>query len=229
MRALLLELIRASTGFIEYAPALIKTTVAVITGSERYWDIVDRPVDSKRAAPTATFLRDSVLRRQLFLQASARFPYESRPFLNFCRALAFDNNGRDGMEHAIWTILDGLDTFTCSMPVEFLGYRNVRTQEENDHIELTDALTVAIAPTTEISTGLALQSNRRLQAPGKINNCLGLTRYLQEPREKSRTIRNLSSLHGIKNTPDLTTLARSCSVQPTLMIYTSIPRTQHSP
>ena len=169
MRALLLELIRASLGSIEYTPALIKTTIAVITGSERYWDTLDRPIDLTRTAPTATFLRDSVLRPQLFLQAAARFPYESQPFLNFCRALAFDNNGRDGMEHAILSILDGLDTFTCSMPAEFLAYRNVRTQEESDHIELIDVLTFTIGSPTEKSMALSLRPNKRPQTSAKNN------------------------------------------------------------
>ena len=162
MRALLLGLIRASLGSIEYTPSLIKTTIAVITGSERYWDIVDRPVEPNRTAPTATFLRDSVLRRQLFLQASARFPYESSPFLNFCRALAFDNNGREGMEHAIWSILDGLDTFTCSMPIEFLAYKPVRTQEESDHIELTDTLRFTIGPAPDTSA-MSQRPTKRMQ------------------------------------------------------------------
>ena len=169
MRALFLELIRASLRSIEYMPALIKTTIAVITGSERYWDALDRPIDLTRTAPTAIFLRDSVLRPQLFLQAAARFPYESQPFLNFCRALAFDNNGRDGMEHAIFSILDGLDTFTCPMPVEFLAYRNVRTQEESDHIELTDVLTFTIGPPTEKSMALSLKPSKRPQTSAENN------------------------------------------------------------
>ena len=157
MRTVLLDLIRVCLDSIEYSPALLIATMAVLTGSERYWDILDRSIEFKES-PTSKFLRDSVLRRQLFLKASTRFPHETSPFLHFCRALAFDNNGKDGMEHAIWSILEGLDTFTCSMPIDFLAYKPVRTQEESDHIELTDGLTFSIT-----STPASPKSNKVLQ------------------------------------------------------------------
>ncbi len=145
MRSLLLDLIRLCPGFVDYSPVLLIATMAVLTGSERYWDTLDRSTDFKDS-PTSKFLRDDVLRPQFFLRASTRFPHESLPFLHFCRALTFDNNGKDGMEHAIWSILEGMDTFTCSVPMDFTAYKPVRTQEESDHIELTDNLTFSIIP-----------------------------------------------------------------------------------
>ena len=145
MRSLLLDLIRLCPSFVDYSPILLIATMAVLTGSERYWDTLDRATDFKDS-PTSRFLKDSVLRTQFFLRASTRFPHESSPFLHFCRALTFDNNGKDGMEHAIWSILEGMDTFTCSIPMDFTAYKPVRTQEESDHIELTDNLTFSIIP-----------------------------------------------------------------------------------
>ena len=154
MRSLLLDLIRLCSDFVDYSPVLLIATMAVLTGSERYWDTLDRSTGFKDS-PTSKFLKDNDLRLRFFLTASARFPHESSPFLHFCRALTFDNNGKDGMQHAIWTILEDMNAFTCSIPIEFTAYKPVRTQEESDHIELTDHLTFSI-----IQVSASPKSNR---------------------------------------------------------------------
>ena len=159
MRSLLLDLIRLCPDFVDYSPVLLIATMAVLTGSERYWDTLDRSTGFKDS-PTSKFLKDNVLRLQFFLRAATRFPHESSPFLHFCRALTFDNNGKDGM--AIWSILEGLNTFTCSIPMDFTAYKPVRTQEESDHIELTDSLTFSI-----IQVSASPKSNRTPQIMAK--------------------------------------------------------------
>ena len=159
MRSLLLDLIRLCPDFVDYSPVLLIATMAVLTGSERYWDTLDRSTGFKDS-PTSKFLKDNVLRLQFFLRAATRFPHESSPFLHFCRALTFDNNGKDGM--AIWSILEGLNTFTCSIPMDFTAYKPVRTQEESDHIELTDSLTFSI-----IQVSASPKSNRTTQIMAK--------------------------------------------------------------
>ena len=159
MRSLLLDLIRLCPDFVDYSPVLLIATMAVLTGSERYWDTLDRSTGFKDS-PTSKFLKDNVLRLQFFLRAATRFPHESSPFLHFCRALTFDNNGKDGM--AIWSILEGLNTITCSIPMDFTAYKPVRTQEESDHIELTDSLTFSI-----IQVSASPKSNRTTQIMAK--------------------------------------------------------------
>ncbi len=81
MRRVLLDLIRASVDLVDYLPPFIIATLAVLTGSERYWEALDRPAESNRAEPAAVFLRDKVLTRKLFLVAMMHFPYESMPLL----------------------------------------------------------------------------------------------------------------------------------------------------
>lgn len=159
MRSLLLDLIRLCSDFVDYSPVLLIATMAVLTGSERFWDTLDRSTDFKDS-PTSKFLKDNELRLQFFLRASTRFPHESSPFLHFCRALTFDNNGKDGIP--IWSILEGMNTFTCSIPIDFTAYKPVRTQEESDHIELTDDLNFSI-----IQVSASPKSNRRPQIMAK--------------------------------------------------------------
>lgn len=62
----------------------------------------------------------------------------------------------------IWSILEGMDTFTCSIPMDFTAYKPVRTQEESDHIELTDNLVFSIIPVSA-----SPRSNRTLQITAK--------------------------------------------------------------
>ncbi|KAK4693789.1 hypothetical protein P7C71_g3667, partial [Lecanoromycetidae sp. Uapishka_2] len=159
MRGVLLDLIRVCLDFIEYQPALITATLAVLTGSERFWDILDRSTEHDKADPAARFLKDNLLRQKLFLNAQLRFPYESWPYLQFCRALTFENNGREGAEPAMWAILEELDTFSCLMPAEFYDYETVRTQEEIDYIRLTGDLTFNIGPSLEDSSSHMSVSN----------------------------------------------------------------------
>ena len=144
MRGLLLDLIRASLDFVEYQSPLLTATIAILTGSERFWEAYDRPPDYNGADPAVIFLRDTYLKQKLFLVAMIQFPYLSAPFLQLCRALALANDGARGGP-AIWEILRDVDTFTCALPSkDFQAYMPTRTQEEADFIELTEPLLVPL-------------------------------------------------------------------------------------
>ena len=146
MRGILIDLIRASLSFVEYQPALMMATLAVLTGSERYWDTLDRHADSSGTDPAASFFEDGVLKRSLWLTSLSRFPYETTPFLLLSQALAFENNGKDPSKPAIWSMLDDVDTFACRFTSEFQAYGTTRTQEEADYIELKASFMFTIGP-----------------------------------------------------------------------------------
>ena len=144
MRNVLLELVRSSVDFIQYQPALINTTMAALTGSERYWDLLDRPTIVHHDQPSTIFIRDQALRQKMLLMATSRFPYESIPFLQFCRALAFQYTSSDGSMSAPWANLEELDTFTCRLPPGFELTCPIREEEEGDFIKLTDDLSITV-------------------------------------------------------------------------------------
>ncbi|KAL9101832.1 MAG: hypothetical protein Q9163_002957 [Psora crenata] len=137
MRQCLLHLIRACVGFVDYQPALLMATVAVITGSERYWDQVDRSSDTGSRGPALLLHQDEILRREIFLVALSRFPYESVPLLQLCQALAYQTSTDEDVS-GIWLNLQGLDTFTCMLPLDYQGYKTIREDEEADFIELIE-------------------------------------------------------------------------------------------
>lgn len=144
MRKILIDLIRTCVGFFEYHPALFLATLELLTGSERYWDTVDRPAEFGKFGPDAEFFHDDELKHKFWTSALYRFPYETLPFLQLCKALTFHIDGSDLNESAIWSKLEEVDTFTCRLPIHFEAYKPVHMQEEDDYIQLTASLSLAI-------------------------------------------------------------------------------------
>ena len=156
IRNRLLELLRSCVDFIQYQPALIDTTMAILTGKDRFWDLLDRPAFAQDDQPSTLFIRDQAFRQKLLLVAASRFPYESVPFLEFCRALAFTYTRSDGSESAPWANLEELDTFTCRLPSGFEATSPIREEEEGDFVRLTDTLTVLVG---SVEADLLSQAN----------------------------------------------------------------------
>ena len=140
MRRVLLDLIRACLGLVDYQPALLIAVLAVLTGSERYWDIMERPADLNTAEPASVFLEDGMLMQSLFRTALSRFPYETLPFLKLCRALArCTTKDEEGMP-AIRRLIDDVDELTIMLPPGFVAYKTIREDEEANYVELTKNL-----------------------------------------------------------------------------------------
>lgn len=140
MRRVLLELIQAVLGLVDYQPALLIAALAVLTGSERYWDVLERPIELGDAEPASTFLKDDRLMQRLFGTALSRFPYETLPFLKLCRALAVCNANDDEGLPAIWPLIDEVEEITVMLPAGFVGYKTIREDEEVNYVELIDSL-----------------------------------------------------------------------------------------
>ena len=163
-RGVLLDLIRACIGPIEYQPALVLTTLAVLTGSERYWDMVDRPVQCSTFEPAASILEDAVFKKSLWLTSLSRFPYETSPFLLLSQALTFSNNGQIGSKPSMWSMLADVDTFACRLPAGFQAYEITRTQEEADFIRLTADLSFAVVPSSSFPNAGSDGLNKSIRA-----------------------------------------------------------------
>ncbi|KAL9004040.1 MAG: hypothetical protein Q9188_003128 [Gyalolechia gomerana] len=137
MRHILLDLIKASLELINYQPDLLVATLAVLTGSESYWEQLERPPEYREAEPAAIFLDNRICMDKLFHEALCRFPYEIPPFLGLCRALAicYTDQGEKGMP-AIWPHLAKTDSLTCTLPVSFTAYQLIQNDEESNSIQL---------------------------------------------------------------------------------------------
>lgn len=142
VRRMLLELIRAVLEWIEYQPILLIATLAALNGNERYWDTIDRPQELKHSEPSAFFLNDYSLMQKLFRTALARFPYETLPFLQFCRALAISGTTDDEGQPTIFVLLQSIDSLTCTLSPKFTKYEIIREDEDANYIQLTDTMNI---------------------------------------------------------------------------------------
>ena len=140
IRLLLLDLIRAAAQYIEYGPEIVSATLAILTGSGRYWEILASPQHSRDAQPAAVFLNDSFLMERLFDAALSRFPYEVLPFLKLCRALASSSCTLDEGKIAIKSILENIPSFTSTLDDD--GYTNRLDVDNSPYLELNDSVEI---------------------------------------------------------------------------------------
>lgn len=141
MRHVLMDLVKASLTLVDYQPDLIETTLAVLSGSENYWQLLGRPREFREAEPAAVFLEDDTFMNRLFYEAQSRFPYETLPFLKLSRALAvcFADQGEEGIP-ALWPKLAMTNSFTSVLPLSFAAYRLTEDDDDSSFIQLTASL-----------------------------------------------------------------------------------------
>ena len=159
IRRMLFELVRAALEWIDYQPTLIMASLAVLTGNERYWDILNRTQGGSRVEPVIFFLSDGILMQKLFKTALARFPHEALPFLKLCRALASYDAGDDDGLPAMWSLIEPLDSLTCIVPTDFAAYEIVREDEEANYIQLTGNLSFLNNSSGSASTYISKPTN----------------------------------------------------------------------
>ncbi|KAI9779306.1 MAG: hypothetical protein M1835_004736 [Candelina submexicana] len=142
IRIALLELVRSSLSLIEYLPEVLQAALAVLSGSERYWDFVGRPAIASGLDPTAMFLDDDFMVQKLLFTALSRFPYETLPFLKLCKALAACRTTNDEGTLLIYELLENLGTFTQLLPLSFRGYGAIREDENANYVSLKENLSL---------------------------------------------------------------------------------------
>lgn len=162
IRRILMDLVGAVLGLIDYQPDLVATTLAVLSGNEDYWGLLHHPIVSREIKPASVFMEDDMFMTRIFAVALSRFPFEILPFLRLCRALAGLHGAQDsdGMP-AIWSKLATTDCLTCVLPAAFTDYQILPDDEESNIISLTADLDMFDHEHTTRST-----SYRRLKQPG---------------------------------------------------------------
>ena len=171
MRRVLLDLIRGVLSRVEYQPALLIASLAVLTGSERYWDMLERPAELGALEPASLFLEDDMLMQKLFRTALSRFPYETLPFLKLCRALAVCSAKHDEGMPAVWSLIDDVDELTITLPPGFVAYKTIREDEEANYVELTTSLSFV---GTESATSRPSKRSRAIMTSDMSSDALEL-------------------------------------------------------
>lgn len=162
MRLILLDLLRATSEWLEYIPELVLAMLAVLTGGERYFETMRRTVYTGVSQPALAFLNDDLLMQKFFQTALSRFPYEPLPFLQLCRALASHEVHDRETPSTILEILSHLGSFTQMLPIGFDGYELVQEEEDVNHIRLSSSLSLFQQPRDPRSGLAILEGNNRL-------------------------------------------------------------------
>jgi len=138
MRLLLFDLVRPALEWVDYGPEVVEATLAILQGSETYWDILERAPSPGDAEPVAVFLDDQFLMNNILDAALTRFPYEAIPFLRLCRILAAIRSVDSGPNVTIVPVLSNMKSYTCAFPDNGASYQVV--ESDVPYLELTSEL-----------------------------------------------------------------------------------------
>jgi nuclear pore complex protein Nup188 len=137
IRLIILALTRCSLGVLDYNPEVVTTTLAVLSGDQQFWDLVDSlPVEASND-PLAIFLEDEYLVQRLLDTAMSRYPYERLPFLKFIRAIAACRTMHDDGTPIAVKILEKIPSFTFQLPSNFREYETIQEEDNANTIQLT--------------------------------------------------------------------------------------------
>lgn len=178
MRLILLDLLRATSEWLEYLPELVLATLAVLTGGEQYFDTVERPMSTRVYEPAIIFINDDLLMQKFFQTALSRFPYEPLPFIQLCRALASHEGHAGKMPFTIGEILGQLGSFTQRLPTGYDAYELVQEEEDANHIQLSSVLGLFQQPRDHRSNLTIFEGQNRLA----LTNYAGPSDGFQLPR-----------------------------------------------
>ena len=124
MRIMLLDLIRVTLDWVGYQPELVQATLAVLNGSETYWNILKRHREEPNTEPASIFVNDDFLMSRIYSVALSRFPYETLPFIKLCKALATIRLPQNLEYHPIQSLLEEMPSFTCVLYEDCYGLGN---------------------------------------------------------------------------------------------------------
>ncbi|KAJ5561674.1 hypothetical protein N7535_003864 [Penicillium sp. DV-2018c] len=173
-RLSLLDLLRVIVKFLEeYSPEIVGSVLAVLNGPENG---LSRNLDSFSAAnsPKHTFVKDDQLMARIFHIARSRFPYETAPFLQLCRALVSGGLLDDEGLPMILEELENMDSFTQEVSPHFQGYATIREDENANFVSLLQPLpmleTSSHARQTQSSNALIVSSASQIphQSVGQV-------------------------------------------------------------
>ncbi|EED21536.1 nucleoporin (Nup184), putative [Talaromyces stipitatus ATCC 10500] len=149
IRDSLMGIIRVSSHVTDYSPELVTATLSILNASTNAPQANKGNYISQPSDPRFVFLHDDDLMSRIFHIARSRFPYESIPFLQLCRALTGKDQMNTSGPDRILNELDAMETFTQMVSPDFQGYQTIREDENANFVSLVQPIPM-IASTTAI-------------------------------------------------------------------------------
>ncbi|CAG8098283.1 unnamed protein product [Penicillium salamii] len=139
IRLSLLDLVRVSTLFLDYSPEILEAVLTILGDSDNH-SSNDLDFLGPESDPKISFAQDRDLMDTIFHVARSRFPYETSPFLQLCRALVSPHSlTGDGLPSIIEE-LENMQSFTQIVSPHFQGYDTIREDENADYVALLQPL-----------------------------------------------------------------------------------------
>ncbi|KAE8147850.1 nucleoporin subcomplex protein binding to Pom34-domain-containing protein [Aspergillus avenaceus] len=139
-RVVLLDLIRVAVVYMDYSPEIVQSVLAILSGSSAEATWLPDGMSGVSSDPQYIFMKDDLLMDNIFRLARSRFPYETVPFLQLCRALVSKDLVNEEGFPEILSQMENMDTFTQVVPPEFQGYETIREDENANFVSLIDNL-----------------------------------------------------------------------------------------
>jgi nuclear pore complex protein Nup188 len=168
IRNCLMSIVRVSSQLIDYSPEIVAATLSILKLStnplQGYNDSITQPSD-----PRFVFLHDEELMGRIFHIARSRFPYESVPFIQLCRALTGKDEINESGPDAILNELDAMETFTQMVSPDFQGYETIREDENANFVSLVQPIPMIASTTAKLNentggeTALVVTGSSQLQ------------------------------------------------------------------
>ncbi|KAI6085501.1 nucleoporin subcomplex protein binding to Pom34-domain-containing protein [Hypoxylon rubiginosum] len=138
MRSTFLDLLKVTYPFVGYQAEPIEALLAVLSGSQSYWDL-SRPNNTLAQQDIVTLaLDDETIVQSYFQQALNRFPYEFVPFLAFCRAFYSSKHTEQTNHEVILGLLQRTPTLTFILPDHFVDYQLANEEENSNGFQFLD-------------------------------------------------------------------------------------------
>ncbi|KAJ5950469.1 uncharacterized protein N7479_008882 [Penicillium vulpinum] len=139
VRLSLLDLIRVATKFLDYSPEIVGSVLAILSDDDNE---LSRDSNSLGPAsdPKSLFAKDQDLMNGIFRVARSRFPYETAPFLQLCRALVSGHSLNEEGLPSILEEIENMESFTQIVSPTFQGYVTIREDENADFVSLLQPL-----------------------------------------------------------------------------------------
>ncbi|KAI0194481.1 nucleoporin subcomplex protein binding to Pom34-domain-containing protein [Xylaria flabelliformis] len=138
MRIAFLDLLKATYPFVGYKAEPLTALLAVLSGSQGYWDIP--AVHGASQDDILLYaLNDQAVLEAYVQQALDRFPYEFAPFLTLCRTLCCSPTLPDSNSHErITKLLEKTPTLTFTLPDNFTQYHLANEEENANSFQFAD-------------------------------------------------------------------------------------------
>ncbi|KAJ5687356.1 hypothetical protein N7536_009975 [Penicillium majusculum] len=145
VRLSLLDLIRVAIMFLDYSPEIVGSVLAILSDDDN-----ELSRDSNSLGPVtdpkSVFAKDQNLMEGVFRVARSRFPYETAPFLQLCRALVSGHSLNEEGLPAILEEIENMESFTQIVSPNFQGYATIREDENADFVSLLQPLPMFETP-----------------------------------------------------------------------------------